>query len=247
MNGRALGSSARSMPFLDHLIELRSCLIKAMCGIALGSVICLAFADALFAFLTTPFLDNFAKGALIGTGPTDAFVAKLKVSLFAALILTSPYSFLQLWIFVSPGLHQKERKLVVPFVIASTLFFLLGVCFCYGVALPFAFQFFEGQYMDLAISPQIRIGEYFEFILKTMLVFGLVFEMPVISFFLAHFGLLTAKWLISNLRISIVVIFFVAALLTPPDVVSQLLLAFPLLFLYALCILVCYWAEPTAP
>lgn len=232
----------KEMSFSEHLEELRSCLTRALLGILLASILCFVLAKELFSFLTLPLLQtsSAAKLELIGTGPAEAFIVKLKVAFVAGIILTLPYTFYQLWRFISPGLHVHERKLAMPFVLTSTLFFLLGVVFCYLVVFPFAFTFFLDEYLSIGTSPAIRIGEYLSFVVKLLLVFGLVFEMPVLTYFLARLRLVSHTWLIKQARFAIVSVFVLAAILTPPDIVTQCLLAGPLVILYALCIGVAY-------
>lgn len=234
----------KEMSFLEHLDELRVRLIRIFCGIFVMSVAAFYYSTVIFAFITAPLIDGPLRATLIGTGPAEAFIVKLKVALAAGFLLSLPYSFSQIWAFVSPGLHQEEKKYAGPFIFFSTFFFLLGVWFCYELVFPFAFQFFLAEYQSIATSPSIRIGEYLSFVLKLLLVFGLVFEMPVLTFFLARLGLISHRWLISNSRYAIVAIFIIAALLTPPDVITQCLLAAPLTLLYAICIGVAYFFNP---
>lgn len=235
-----------SMPFLAHLQELRTRIGYALIGITLTTIIALIWSSELFALLTSPLRSHFQALQLIGTGPAEAFFVKLKVGFVAGLILSSPFSFLQLWSFISPGLHTHERRNALPFVIASTLFFLAGISFCFFVVFPFAFQYFSEEFVSIDISPNIRIGEYLSFAVKMLLMFGLVFELPILSYFLTRIQLLHYTWLIKNFRYSVIAIFVIAGILTPPDVITQLLLAFPMLALYGLCIGVSYWVNPTA-
>lgn len=234
----------KEMPFLKHLEELRGCLIQTAIGVAVGSAICLMFSDELVMLLTEPLRAQFGAGAeLIGTGPAEAFMVKLKTGVAAGVILSSPYSFLQLWRFIAPGLLEEERNYALPFVCVTTACFILGIFFCIAVVFPFAFQFFLKEFASINLTPSIRIGEYLSFAVTMALVFGLIFELPVICYFLARIGILTAGWMKRTMRYAVVIIFVVAALLTPPDVVSQILLAVPLLILYGLSILVVGWAE----
>ncbi|MCB0322471.1 MAG: twin-arginine translocase subunit TatC [Bdellovibrionales bacterium] len=232
------------MPFLAHLAELRGCLARAGIGIFVCSLVSFAWASELFAFLTSPLRAYFVDADLIGTGPAEAFLVKLKAALVAGLIVSSPYSFFELWRFVAPGLYQNERKIALPFVFASTVCFLTGISFCFYVLFPFAFQFFEGEFVSIGIKPQIRIGEYLTFVVKLLLVFGLVFELPILSFFLARLRLLHHRWLLKNGRFAVIAIFVIAAILTPPDVITQVLLALPLLVLYGICIGIAYVVNP---
>lgn len=227
-----------SMPFLSHLDELRRCLGKAFLGIFVGTSICLFWASSIFSFLTSPLSELKDQLEFIGTAPAEAFIVKLKVSIVAGILLSLPYSFFQLWKFISPGLHQNEKKTALPFVFFSSFFFLTGVAFCFYVAFPFIFPFFVSEYQSIGVKPTIRIGEYLSFTMRLMTVFGLVFEMPVLTYFLAKINLITPERLTGSFRYAVIVIFIVAGILTPPDVATQMLLAGPLLVLYGLCILI---------
>ncbi len=229
-------SAGSEQSFLEHLSELRNCLIKSIAGAAIGSIICFFFSSSLFSVLSSPLISAMPEAELVGLGPAEAFIVKLKVALVSGIVLASPLIFFQLWTFISPGLHEKEQKLALPFVAISTFSFLTGILFCFFVILPFAFSFFLGEFQSINVEPTIRIGEYLGFVLKLLLVFGLVFELPVISWFFAKLGILTPEWLVKNGRYAILGIFIVAAILTPPDIATQLLLAGPLIILYGICI-----------
>lgn len=231
------------MPFLEHLTELRTSLIHTLSGISIATIITYYWSDLVFSILTHPIRENFQDIALIGTGPAEAFMVKIKAAFISGALLSSPYSFLQLWKFISPGLHENEKKFAKPFVFFTTFFFLAGVVFCYYAVFPFTFQFFREEYSSIGVAANIKIGEYLSFVSTLLLVFGVVFELPVLSYILARLGLLTHTWLIAKVRFIIVGIFVAAGVLTPPDVISQLLLAMPLLFFYGLCILVTYWVN----
>lgn len=226
------------MPFLSHLQELRNRLARTAVAIVLASILCFSVVGFLFKLLSTPLLQTFPDNSLIGTGPADAFIVKLKIALASGFLLSLPYSFLEVWKFISPGLLDKEKKYALPFVFFSSFFFICGVSFCFVFVLPIAFEFFAAEFTSIGVQPTIRIGEYLSFVLKLLLVFGLVFEMPVVSFFLARLGILKASFLIEKANYAIVIIFIVAAIVTPPDVVTQTLLAIPLMILYGLCIFI---------
>lgn len=243
------------MPLTEHLQELRWRLIKALLAIAVGFVACYNFADWLFEFLTRPLLalnvSNPGQGDavhLIGTGLVEAFFTKLKVSFIAAIFLASPMILYQLWQFVAPGLYEHEKRYALPFVAFGTFFFVVGAWFCYWAVLPVGYQFFIQQYATIQVDPQIRISEYLSFTARMLLAFGVTFELPVAVFFLARFGLVTHRMMLGYVRYAILVIFIVAAVLTPgPDVASQLLMATPLLILYGLSIGVAFvFGKPRA-
>jgi sec-independent protein translocase protein TatC len=236
------------MPLTAHLEELRWRLIKALLAIAVGFAASYGFADALFELLTRPLLAlNAAAGGdaqsvrLIGTGIGEAFFTKLKVSLIAGVFLASPIILYQLWRFVAPGLFPQERRYARPFVLFGTLFFVVGAWFCYAMVLPVGYRFFIEQYATIGINPEIRISEYLSFTARMLLAFGVTFELPVFTFFFARIGLVTHQMMLGYARYAVLLIFIVAAVLTPgPDVASQLLMAGPLLLLYVISIGVAY-------
>jgi len=237
------------MPLTAHLEELRWRLIKSLLVISVGFVATYNLADSLFAFLTRPLLaHHLVPVELIGPGVTEAFFTKLKVSFIAALFITSPMIFYQGWMFVAPGLYDQEKRYARPFVFFATIFFILGAAFCYWVVFPVGYRFFIEEYQSIGVSPAIRISEYLSFSARMLLAFGVTFEMPVITFFLARMGMVTHQTMLSYLRYAVLVIFIVAAVLTPgPDVASQLLMAGPLLVLYGISIAVAYFfATPRA-
>lgn len=230
------------MPLTAHLEELRSRIIRAVIGITIAFIVTYNFADSLFAFLTEPLrLQENSALQLIGTGVTEAFFTKLKVSLIAAIFLASPVLFYQVWQFVVPGLYEHERRYALPFVGVATIFFVLGATFCYWIVFPVGYAFFLAEYQTIGVAPAIRISEYLSFTARMLLAFGITFELPVVTFFLARLGLVTHHTLISYARYAVLFIFIVAAVLTPgPDVASQFLMAGPLLILYVLSVGVAY-------
>ena len=230
------------MTLTEHLEELRWCLLKSFAAIILASGLCYFFSDAIFKFMVAPLRQSLRPGqSLIGTAVTEAFFVEIKVALAGGVFFASPVIFYQIWRFISPGLSLREKKLVLPFVFCATLFFLGGTFFCYRVVLPVAFQYFIEQYGTIGVTPAIRIGEYFTFFFRMVLAFGVTFELPVFTFFLVRLGIWNYRLMLSSFRYAIVVIFIVAAILTPtPDVINQSLLAGPMLLLYLLSIGVAY-------
>jgi sec-independent protein translocase protein TatC len=224
-----------SMPLTAHLEELRWRIIKAFGAVAVAFAVCYGFSENVFELLTRPLVGvGDQRLLLIGTGVTEAFFTRLKVTLIAAIFVASPCIFYQTWRFVEPGLYQREKRTAVPFVLAGTLFFMAGACFCYVVVFPVGYAFFLEEYRTIGVAPTIRISEYLSFASRMLLAFGVTFELPVVTFFLARLGIVTHGLLLRWFRYAIVVIFIVAAALTPgPDVASQLLMAAPLLVLYA--------------
>ena len=228
------GKDEKVMPFLDHLEELRSRLIKSIVSIFLATLGSYFFSKQIMAFLTRPFP---SEQKLIFLAPTEAFVVHLKLALFAGIFIALPYLFYQLWQFVVPGLLEKERKYVPLVVLFSTLFFVTGAAFCYFIIIPFGLNFLLGWGGE-SLAASITIREYLKFVTLLVIVFGIVFELPLLSFFLTKMGMLTPEFMRKNRRYGIVLTFIFAAILTPPDIVTQLFLAGPLLILYEISILV---------
>jgi len=230
------------MTFTDHLEELRWCLLKSLGAVVATFALSYFFSDWIFAFMVAPLKQILQPGqSLIGTGVAEAFFIEIKVALVAGIFLAGPAIFYQIWRFITPGLREGEKKLVIPFVLTTSLFFVGGAYFCYRGVLPFAFLYFIDQYRSLEVSPEIRIGEYFTFFSRMVLAFGITFELPIFAFFLVRLGIWDYRFLWRQFRYAILVIFILAAILTPgPDIVSQVLLAGPLILLYLLSIGVAY-------
>ena len=231
--------SENRLPFTVHLEELRKRLVVCAIAVGVGFLACYAFKDKIFEFIAIPLIASLPEDNswMIFTGVTEAFFTYLKVSLLAGIFLSLPVLFYQLWSFIAPGLHSQEKKTVVPFVIFSTLFFISGASFGYFVVFPFGFKFLLGFATD-AIRPFPSLKEYLSFATKLLLAFGCVFELPLITFFLARIGLLTHHTLSKNRRYFIVIAFIGSAVLTPPDVVTQLFMAGPLIVLFEISVVV---------
>jgi sec-independent protein translocase protein TatC len=236
------------MTFTEHLEELRWCLLKSLAAIILASGLCYFLSDAIFGFVVAPLRQSLKPGqSLIGTGVTEAFFIEIKVAAAAGVFFSSPFIFYQIWRFIAPGLSGGEKKWVLPFVLCATLFFLGGTYFCYRVVLPVAFQYFIEQYETMGVTAAIRIGDYFTFFFRMVLAFGVTFELPVFTFFLVRLGIWDYRFMLRSFRYAVVVIFIIAAVLTPtPDIINQCLLALPMLALYILSIGVAYfWRKTT--
>ncbi len=232
-------SEHEEMDFWEHVGELRKRLIQGTLAIALAATLGWFISTETFHFLSAPFFNAFPEGQLIGTGPAEAFLLRLKVALFVGVLLASPVLFLQLWLFISPGLLEHEKKFALPFVLVTSSLFLIGVWFCYQIVLPFALDFFQDQYQALNdVTPTIRVSEYLSLLMKAAIGFGVIFETPVLAFILGRLGLITDDTLISAGRYAVIVIFMISAILTPPDILTQFLMAGPLLILYGLSILI---------
>jgi sec-independent protein translocase protein TatC len=232
------------LPLTGHLEELRQRLLRSLVAVGVAFAFCYPNAQTLFAFLTKPLTDAVEAREqaveLIGTGVAEAFFVRLAVSFICAVFVALPFLLYQFWSFVAPGLHEREVRHGRAFVFAGTGFFLAGAAFCYAVALPVGFPFFLGEYEQIGVTPTIRINEYLSFTSRLLLAFGIIFELPVVTFFLARVGLVSHHFLLQYGRIAVVSVFIVAAILTPPDAASQLLMACPLLLLYGASIGVAY-------
>ncbi|MCX5850444.1 MAG: twin-arginine translocase subunit TatC [Deltaproteobacteria bacterium] len=227
------------MPLVSHLEELRARLMRIAIVLIVGFVLCYQWSEKLFETMARPLIEALPGGStMIFTSPTEAFFIYMKVAFFAAIFITSPYWLFQIWRFTSPGLYKSEKKHVLPFIVVSSMLFITGVLFAYFVVFPMAFRFLLSYASDL-IRPMISIREYLSLVLRFMLAFGVIFELPVFMYFLAKIGVVNAAFLVSKRRYAILIIFIVAAVLTPgPDVVSQILMAIPLLILYEISIVV---------
>jgi len=227
----------KKLPLTTHLQELRKRLILSFIAVGGGFALCYTFAEKIFDILAAPLLEMMPEGgSLIFTSVAEAFFTYMKVAFIAGLILASPFVLYQIWAFVAPGLYRHEKKYVVPFVLAGSFFFALGIFFGYYVALPVGFKFLLGFTTDF-IKPLPSMKEYLSFSIKFLLAFGLVFEFPVVLVLLARIGVVDAKTLARQRKYAILLIFVFAAIVTPPDIVSQVIVALPMIGLYELSIL----------
>jgi len=227
----------KKQPLTSHLQELRKRLIFSFIAVVGGFIICYAFSQYLFDILSKPLLKMMPPGStLIFTSVAEAFFTYMKVAFIAGFILTSPFVLFQVWAFVAPGLYRHEKRHVIPFVAAGSFFFALGILFAYFVAIPVGFKFLLGYATDF-IKPMPSMKEYLSFSIKFLLAFGLVFEFPVVLVLLARIGVVDAKMMARHRKYAILLIFIFAAVMTPPDVISQLLMAIPLMGLYELSII----------
>ena len=233
------------MPLTSHLQDLRSCLVRSCLALAAGFSFCFAYVEHIFSYLTLPLMRLNSPGlTLIGTAVPEAFFTKMKVAFIAGLFLALPVILWQSWRFVAPGLYEHEKRYARNFVLSGTLFFLLGAWFCYRVIFELGFGFLLRRYEAIQVRPAIRVGEYLSFVSDLLLAFGIAFELPVVAYFLTRIGLIDHRFLIRQFHYAIVLILFLAAILTPPDIVSQILLALPLTLLYGVGVVVAYCARP---
>lgn len=234
---------ASRAPFMEHLEELRWRLWRALAGVLVCAVVCYIFHKEIYQFLTAPLIEVLEKKNL-PTGlkyrtVTGAFMFHFKTALLGGIFFGIPVVLWQFWQFVAPGLYSHERKLAIPFVVASSACFLGGGAFAYFVVMPYGFDFLLGYTVDTGpyqLQPDITVEDYLGLVTKFLLAFGVVFELPVATAFLAGVGVFTHRTLIRFWRWFVVVAFVIAAALTPPDWVTQILLAVPLVTLYGLSI-----------
>ena len=231
------GSDAGKMSFLDHLDELRKRLTVTAFALLGGFIICFSFITPIFDFIMRPLQEILPDGGqLVYTEPTEAFFLYIKVAALAGLILAMPIVLQQMWLFVAPGLYVHEKKFAIPFVVFATLFFVGGALFAHFILFPVAWSFFAGFASDyMEFMP--RIQPAFSLYVKLLLACGAVFQMPTVVFFLARIGVLTAGFLVTNVKYAILLIFIFAAILTPTgDPVTLTLMAMPMMLLYGLSI-----------
>ncbi|GIU01614.1 Sec-independent protein translocase protein TatC [Sulfurovum sp. TSL6] len=236
-----------------HLVELRKRLGLSVLSVFIAFIIAFVFHEAILAWITAPLNEALEQVAHLSKKAADgmvtthqvggAFFVALKVSFFAGLLGALPFMLYQIWLFVAPGLYSNEKKMVLPFVIGGSIMFLVGVLFAYYVVTPFGFQFLI-TFGSFLYTPLINIEDYVGFFTKIMMGFGIAFELPVFAYFLALLGLVTDKTLKDFFKYAVLIIFVVAALLTPPDVLTQLLMAAPLVLLYGVSILIVRVVNP---
>lgn len=235
-------------PLLDHLIELRGRLLKCVYALFLTGAVCFFFSEQLFAILVHPLKEAFGDGGgkLVYTKLYEAFFVQVKIAVFGAFCLSFPIIANQLWAFVAPGLYAKEKKALLPFLVATPFLFGMGASLAYFVVMPTAFHFFlefQGTTGGLAIEALPSADAYLGLVMQFILAFGISFLMPVLLMLLNRAGFVTRAQLIGLRRYMIVAAFVLAAVLTPPDVVSQLMLAIPLLLLYEVTIIAIWFTD----
>jgi sec-independent protein translocase protein TatC len=222
----------KKLPLTAHLEELRKRLIYCFLSIGVAFAISYAYIKEIVEILMRPLVQTLPPGSsLVFTAVPEAFFTYLKAALLAGVFFASPFILFQIWAFVSPGLYEREKKYIYPYLFVSTIFFLAGALFCYFIVFPVIFRFFL-SFATEDIRPLPAIKEYVSFAIKLLLAFGLMFQWPALILFLSRMGVVSSKVLSKNRKYAILGIFVAAAVLTPPDLVSQLLLAGPLLAMY---------------
>lgn len=240
---------ATAKPITAHLVELRTRLLWVIGAMVIGTGLCFVFVEGVYSFLVDPLANAMEQGGstpgtqrLIYTGLTEAFFTYVKVAFFAGIFLTFPILLWQIWLFIAPGLYKNEKGAFLPFLLATPVLFFLGGACVYYLVIPMAWPFFlsfqtSGAETSLPIQLEARVSEYLDLIMTLIFAFGLCFQLPVLLTLLGRAGLISAEGLASKRKYALIVTFIVAAFITPPDVISQILLALPIMGLYELSIL----------
>ena len=225
-------------PFLSHLEELRRRLVFCAIAIGIGFIICYIFSKQLFSFLILPLTKVLPPDSqLIFTNLPEMFITYIKVALIAGIILAIPVIFYQLWMFLAPALYQKEKGYFIPFVLFSSILFVAGALFGYFIVFPYGFKFFMSfATEDIQALPSVK--QYFSFAIRLLLAFGLVFEMPVVVLFMTKIGLITPDLMKKYRKFAVLSSFILSAILTPPDVATQIMMALPIIILYEVSIII---------
>ncbi|MCB2189055.1 MAG: twin-arginine translocase subunit TatC [Deltaproteobacteria bacterium] len=224
------------MSFMEHLEELRTRMVHAAIAVGVCFLVTYFFKEELYHYLALPLKAAMPPDAkLIYTAPAEAFFTYIKIAFLAAILAASPYIFYQVWRFVAPGLYSRERKAVLPFVIFSSLLFMGGAAFCYTTVFPYSFQFFMSFASD-EITPMLSLKSYLSFSTMLLFAFGMVFEMPLILVFLGRLGVIGSAMLRRQRKYAILIMFVMGAIFTPPDWVTQCMLAVPMCLLYEVSI-----------
>jgi sec-independent protein translocase protein TatC len=246
----AQGDNNEQMPamgFLEHLEELRRRIIYSLLGVAVGFVACWSYAEKIYGIMQQPIMEALQRNGLsqklVYLNPTEPFNMYLKVAFLAGLFVTSPFVLYQVWAFIAPGLYRHEKRYVTPFMFSTVALFMAGGYFGYKLVYPQALQFLIN--FGKQFQPMITIGEYTDLFLVIIIGMGVIFELPILVFFLSLMGIVTAGWMWQNLRYSILVIFIIAAILTPTtDILNMCIFAAPMVALYILSIGIAWIVHP---
>lgn len=220
----------------DHLAELRLRIINSLYGFVIGTFICFHFGEQVFDYIRKPIEPYLPNGGLIYTGPIDKFMAYVKIAIVCGIIISSPFWMYQVWKFVSPGLYKNEKRYAAGFIFSGTGLFLTGVSFSYFIVLPMAFKFLM-NFGSAADKPMITIEHYLSFVTQISLMFGLSFELPLVLTTLGMMGIISQQFLKDKRRYAVMILAIISAIVTPPDLLSMLMMLVPLLFLYELSVI----------
>ncbi|MDK4609886.1 twin-arginine translocase subunit TatC [Kingella kingae] len=244
MSEELLPDGGAAQPLMEHLLELRRRLVWAISGIGVCFIAAVPFAQELYAFVAQPLMSVLPQNtSMIATDVVAPFFVPLKVALMVAFLMSLPNTLYQIWAFVAPALYQNEKRLIVPLILSSMTLFALGMAFCYWFVFPIVFKFFAGA-TPLGVSMATDIGNYLSFVLGMFVAFGMTFEIPVAVVLLYRMGVISFAQLTAARPYLIVAAFVIAAVVTPPDVLSQVMLAIPMILLYEVGLLVCRMIKP---
>ena len=233
------------MSFLEHLDELRKRIIRALLSLCVGIAIAAYFIEDIYAFVMLPLRQMLRPGeTMIYTYPTEAFMLYIRIAVIAGLFISAPLIFWQVWLFVAPALYAKERRYAIPFVVLSSIGVLMGAAFSHYIAFPLMWRFF-GSFSNDLVSFMPRIEDSFSLYMRMLLGMAAIFQMPALVFFLARMGVVSARWMTRHFKYAILIIFIVAAVITPSaDYASQMIVAFPMIGLYILSIAIAWVFGP---
>ena len=233
---KAKDLESKSQTLHEHLVDLRTCLINSLIYVALATLVCYAYSEVLFDFVRMPIQKYLPEGGLIYTGPMDKFIAHLKLSVICGVILACPFIFFQIWRFIAPGLYSNEKKYAFGFIGFGSLLFVTGCAFSYYIALPMAFEFLMG-FGGSTDKAMISIEQYMGFFTQMCMMFGVSFELPLIIIVLGMMGFVSQDMLKKYRRYAVMLMAILAAVITPPDVISMTMMLAPLLFLYEISVI----------
>lgn len=237
-------AGGEAQPLVEHLLELRRRLVWILLGIGICFIVAVPFAQKLYAFVAQPLMSVLPQNtSMIATDVVAPFFVPLKVALMAAFLVSLPNTLYQIWAFIAPALYQNEKRLIVPLILSSLILFIVGMAFCYFLVFPVVFKFFAGM-TPLGVSMATDIDKYLSFVLGMFVAFGMTFEIPVVVVLLYRMGMISFAQLTAARPYIIVASFILAAIVTPPDVLSQVMLAVPMILLYEAGLLVCKLIKP---